>query len=206
MSERYIVGLDIGQMTDFTAICVLHEQPGTQPAYHCIHLERVPFGTSYPVVVSRVAEIMQTPLLRYAPVIVDATGVGRALLDMLSRAGVRATAVTITGGDSVTREGDAFRVPKRDLVSVVQVLLQSHRLLIAEVLAEAEALVKELLNFQVRITLAGHDQYGAWREGTHDDLVLAVALACWYGETHPVHRFEFTSSGPSRWPSGPPLF
>jgi hypothetical protein len=52
----------------------------------------------------------------------------------------------------------------------------------------------------------GHDQHGAWREGTHDDLVLAVALACWYGETHPVHRFEFTSSGPSRWPSGPPLF
>jgi hypothetical protein len=23
------------------------------------------------------------------------------------------------------------------------------------------------------------DSYGCWREGAHDDLVLAVALACW---------------------------
>jgi hypothetical protein len=24
-----------------------------------------------------------------------------------------------------------------------------------------------------------HDSYEAWREGDHDDLVLATALACW---------------------------
>jgi hypothetical protein len=28
-------------------------------------------------------------------------------------------------------------------------------------------------------TAAGNTQFGAWREGAHDDLVLAVALACW---------------------------
>ena len=33
--------------------------------------------------------------------------------------------------------------------------------------------------YQVKITLAGHEQYAVWREGTHDDLVFAVALACW---------------------------
>ncbi len=27
-----------------------------------------------------------------------------------------------------------------------------------------------------------HDSYEAWREGDHDDLVLAVAMACWAGE------------------------
>jgi hypothetical protein len=31
----------------------------------------------------------------------------------------------------------------------------------------------------VKITPSGNEQYGAWREGEHDDLVLAVALACW---------------------------
>jgi hypothetical protein len=32
---------------------------------------------------------------------------------------------------------------------------------------------------QVKITLSGHEQYAVWREGTHDGLVFAVALACW---------------------------
>jgi hypothetical protein len=31
----------------------------------------------------------------------------------------------------------------------------------------------------------GHDSYEAWRESIHDDLVLAVSLACWYGENPP---------------------
>jgi hypothetical protein len=34
-----------------------------------------------------------------------------------------------------------------------------------------------MTNFQ-----AGRDSYGAWREGTHDDLLLAVALSCWAAE------------------------
>jgi hypothetical protein len=77
-------------------------------------------------------------------------------------------------------------VPKRDLVSVVQVLLQAERLKIASSLKEASTLTAELLAFKVSINLRGHDSYGndagPWRENPHDDLVLAVALAAWYGE------------------------
>ena len=32
---------------------------------------------------------------------------------------------------------------------------------------------------EVKVSAAGNEQYAAWREGTHDDLVFAVALACW---------------------------
>jgi hypothetical protein len=53
---------------------------------------------------------------------------------------------------------------------------------VAQVLPEAGGLVRELLTFQLKITAAAHDIYGAWRESAHDDLVLAVALACWYWE------------------------
>lgn len=28
-------------------------------------------------------------------------------------------------------------------------------------------------------TKTAHDSYEAWREGDHDDLVIAVAMACW---------------------------
>ena len=31
----------------------------------------------------------------------------------------------------------------------------------------------------VRMTRGGREQFGAWRAGEHDDLVFAVALACW---------------------------
>ena len=45
-----------------------------------------------------------------------------------------------------------------------------------------DTLIQELSNFKVKITTKGNDTYEAWREGQHDDLVLSVALACWYGE------------------------
>jgi hypothetical protein len=36
-----------------------------------------------------------------------------------------------------------------------------------------------MAEMRVKTTPSGNEQYGAWREGEHDDLVLAVALACW---------------------------
>jgi hypothetical protein len=50
----------------------------------------------------------------------------------------------------------------------------------------AQALVGELLAFKATITLSrenGSAPPEPWRERTHDDLVLAVALAAWYGES-----------------------
>ena len=64
-------------------------------------------------------------------------------------------------------------------------MLQNGQLKIAEGLSLRETLVKELLNFRVKINIAtAHDSYEAWREGDHDDLVLSVALACWAGERY----------------------
>ena len=96
----------------------------------------------------------------------------------------RLVPIQITGGNQVTRDGDIWNVPKRDLAGVVQVALQSGRLKIAANLPDAQVLVAELQNFRVKISLAGHDSYGAgageeWRVGAHDDLVLAVAIALW---------------------------
>jgi hypothetical protein len=52
----------------------------------------------------------------------------------------------------------------------------------------AATLVRELQNFQVKITAAANETFGVWRDGQHDDLVLAVALASWWGERNPPHR------------------
>jgi hypothetical protein len=39
-----------------------------------------------------------------------------------------------------------------------------------------------LTTFRVKITPAADEVFGAWREGAHDDLVLAVAIAVWQAE------------------------
>lgn len=223
----YILGGDLGQANDPTALTVLkrtsvdtgrtkeHKRRvstiigeeyadswahGQQPAstvitkvyehhYAARHLERLPIGTPYPAQVARVKELhdrLKADTHTAPLVVVDQTGVGRPVVDMLRAVQLKPIAVTITGGDAVSRDGEDYRVPKRDLVGAVQVLLQSERLKIASSLKEAATLTAELLAFKVSISLKGYDSYGndagPWRENPHDDLVLAVALACWYGE------------------------
>ncbi len=75
-----------------------------------------------------------------------------------------------------------FNVPKRDLVSNLAIIFQDARLKSPRSLAEAPAIIEELQNFKVKFTRAGNDTYEAWRESDHDDLVIATAMACWYGE------------------------
>jgi hypothetical protein len=66
------------------------------------------------------------------------------------------------------------------------VLLAARRLQVAPTPVEAPTLVRELLNFQVKVTRAAHEKFGSRRDGQHDDLVLAVALAVWYAERCPA--------------------
>jgi hypothetical protein len=124
---------------------------------------------------------MDSPQLEgKASLVIDATGVGPAVTDIFTKRGRAFKAVKIHGGDAESRDGSIYRVPKRDLVSALQAALQTGTLKIASSLELAEVLRGELLNFRIKINLAtGHDSYEAWREGDHDDLVLAAALAVW---------------------------
>ena len=149
------------------------------------HLQRFELGTKYTDVVEQVARIVRAGPLRQMPAVllVDKTGVGAAVLDSFTHARIGAVAITLHGGSSVTRDPQraGFRVPKRDLVTVTQVLLQNGRLRVASGLPEAETLKKELLNFRVKIDpRTAHDSYEHWRESEHDDLVLAVSMAAWF--------------------------
>lgn len=149
------------------------------------HLERFPLGTPYPKIVERVGAMLATPPLldRRVAFVVDATGVGAGVVDQFVQAGLSPIPVWITGGDKVNRNAldGSYRVPKRDLVAAVQVLMQSERLKIARKLPEAGTLRQELQNFRVKIDpRTAHDVYLHWREKEHDDLVLATALAVWY--------------------------
>src|SRR6516225_6387046 len=193
MRPDYFLGLDLGQTRDFTALAVLERHPlsnaGTAvepPEYALRHLHRFPLGTPYTQIVPAVAALTRAGPLAESPVVVDQTGVGRAVVDLMRRAVGWVVPVTITGGHAVTMSEDrSFHVPKKELVTCLQVVMQSRRLRIARGLHEAALLVRELQQFQVKITTAANETFGVWREGQHDDLVLAVALACWWAERNP---------------------
>lgn len=190
----YVVGLDIGQMQDYSALSIIERkdiqvvqdgEANTEKHLHLRHLERFPIGTSYPQVVERVAKLMDVPPLKdNCILVIDATGVGRAVVDMFRMAYLKPLAVTITAGNKVAQDGMEFSVPKRDLIGVLEVTMQTGRFKIARELPEAKTLMDELLNFKRKVTLTGHDTYEAWREGQHDDLVLAASLAAWYADLY----------------------
>jgi len=178
-------GVDLGQRHDHTAIAVVERMEFYQayqaPKMHSLllrHVERVPLGTTYPEIVRRLKQLVREA---GCPVAVDATGVGAPVVDMLRGAGLgcEVTAVVMTGGESERRTGAGWCVPKQDLVAGVQVLLEKGELKIARGMREAGTLVRELADVKARIGSVGRVRVGADGAGEHDDLVMAVALACW---------------------------
>ena len=186
IKTQTIVGLDLGQRADFTALAgVERRQVGDQPAGYAVRRLRRWREVPYTTIRDQLAERLPAwGLTVQDRLVVDGTGVGVAVVDIFREAKLPITLadITITAGFTPSRLPGGWHVPKRELVAVVAVLLEQRRIQVAEGLPESITLKSELGNFRTKITAAGNDTYGAWREAEHDDLVLAVALACWYGE------------------------
>src|ERR1051325_7022919 len=95
---NYIVGVDLGQVQDYTALCILEHVwgvdaiewqtltirslPDEKVRYNILHLERIPLGTPYPEQMELIKERIEA-LPDYAKekeiLAVDATGVGKAV-------------------------------------------------------------------------------------------------------------------------------
>jgi len=186
---EYFLGLDLGQVSDPTALAIVERR---ERIYAVRYLHRYERGTPYigtqrnPGIVELVRVLCCRPPIPGSTLVIDQTGVGRPVVDSFRaiRAAVGIVPVTITSGHNARSEPDgSWHTPKKDLAGCVQMLLQSNRLLIAAELQEADILRRELHNFKVKITTAANEVFGTWREGEHDDLVLAVALACWVAES-----------------------
>ena len=196
-NARSVLGVDIGRRRDPSAIAVVEERrvkTGWDAANWAEvfgiktvvrYVERMPLGTSYTKVVERIKTVkemlVETPPIA---VVMDATGVGDAVVEMAHRAeiGCRLAPVTITSGDEVTESDGWWKVPKRELVANLQVMLEERKLRIAGGMAEVSTLVREMQEMRVRVGPSGREQYAARGKGEHDDLVMAVALAAWWLE------------------------
>ena len=181
----FFAGLDLGQRRDHSAIVVVEKIEnrrafmGTEFERIAVRFaERMALGMPYPVVVERVRKIVRSDDLYHGrcSLTVDATGVGAPVVDMLNAAqlGCPVRAVTITGGERAS--GDS--VPKQDLMAELLVLLENGKLAIGN-LREGARLQKELMEVRTHAYPSGRTRLGAEGEGKHDDLVMALALACW---------------------------
>jgi hypothetical protein len=190
-------GVDLGQSVDYTAVVVVEAFPTWRKigreavpdlpitSLVCRKVDRFPLRTSYQDIARIIGERIQSELAkkRETFLVLDHTGVGRAAAEMFRDSAP--LLITITGGNEVQPGafGNELRVPKRDLIAAAQVPLQNGTLKIIRdkdkrMAAMTDTLTSELTSFTVKISDNGRDVYNG-REGVHDDLVLACALACW---------------------------
>jgi hypothetical protein len=143
-------------------------------------------GTPYPAIVSAVAEFLRKCIKIRTALVVDATGVGRPVVDQLLQVGVPAVMapVTITAGRRAKETNDGWCVPKKLIIGNLRKLLQERRLRFSGALPEATTLLRELHQQRVIVRSARHEAFGTLNK-EHDDLVLALALAAWWAECQP---------------------
>lgn len=197
--KDYIISISLGQPHERTALGLLEVEPSEDPAEIVCsvrRLTRYDQGAGFPDIIADTIKVAsdakeQLSLTDGPALILEATSVGKPVVDLFNREHDNGAlkvkhfeAMLVSAGDT---EGDEvfdrvryWRIPKRNLASVMQVLLQTSRLKIAPALPEARALVSELQNFRVNINLAASaDMLDPWRTGAQDDLVFCVAAGCW---------------------------
>ena len=192
----WYLGLDAGQRRDHSALAVLclcwtaiGQCPVTyehlfQPHLEIRFLKRFPIGLSYEklyeMLKDRLQELNPALKLRAKQLIIDAGGPGPPLVDRL-RANlskhVTIKPVIITGGKGAnTLTGGYTGVPRRTVVSNLQLLLAAKTLKCDTTLNGWELLKEELLE------LSGNDTHPA-ANTAHDDLAIAAGLAAWAAAT-----------------------
>ena len=128
----------------------------------------MPLRTPYHDVIQRLSNLVsREPLHGNTTMVLDAGGPGYPVLDFIrqARLGPRIVAITITGGESPGYSNGTHTVPKRALVSNLQLALQNRSVAIARSLPLSKTVQKEL-------AVAKPDSHTG-------DLAMAFALAAW---------------------------
>jgi hypothetical protein len=195
------VGVDVGQLADPSAMAVVSSR---NSRIFALRLERLPLRQPYPQQARRLATLVAN-LRRYAiesatrpadrsqpiTVLVDVTGIGRATFDLLEEAittsNTRIFAVTLTAGSERKRNGSELHIPKQDLIDNLRRVMEERRLEVPSSSREFRTLISELRTFLGRKESASTLTTGA-RSGAHDDLVIALSLACYGCNTLTRHN------------------
>jgi hypothetical protein len=190
-SPTFVVAVDLGISRNFTALVLLkrvecqvdetldYRDPARNPVvYHVLHLKRFPLGTESPVIIEFISQLMaRRTLAGRTGLVVDASGIGMPIVKEMRRCGLNPVPITFTPGGRTRRNN----VPKRDLVSGLLLLFQQSRIRIPSNVKLRAELIEEFNNFILKYTQNGNPTFSA-AAGAHDDLIMALSLACYFLE------------------------
>lgn len=181
VKNEYYLGLDLGRKQDHSALIVLER---CQRAINTRYIDATTkweerlsvrfakqwkLGTPYGDVAKEVGNIYRKIEPLGKPVlVVDQTGVGDAVYEMIKDQlrGANLEGVVIN------------QELKRDMYAAMETNLEQGKLQIAFDCLAVKELKQELLTVEIRRVGYGY-KFGAFEKDAHDDLVMALALACW---------------------------
>ncbi len=192
----FLVGLSVGQGSQPSGVAVLErlkpECPGGSRSFACRYLRRwLSPVTGYPVLLSDLTDIFRDEPLRGSDLVVEAGPGIKAVKAFLRKnrlpAHIRPVEVRVSAEDECV--DGLWKVTKASLIETTRQILQEDRLVFdermpPEVMAttpSAQTIYHALATYPYNKTPAANDAFAS-RENTDDDLVLAVTLACWFGE------------------------
>ena len=186
-SGHHIISVSLGGPTKPSGLAVIEPRSkywypkgneselGFENHFDVVWLQRFPAGEAYPYIVSAVREVAsQRRLARDSTLLVDITNTGTAPLGLFDNQGLYPETFRVTDTGQSARQTDGTQVlASSDMISAGHVALQTDRLHAAKTLDLASSVITDLQAFDP----------DASDKGRPVDLVFAVAMAVWWGET-----------------------
>jgi hypothetical protein len=110
--------------------------------------------------------------------VADASGVGKAMVDILETVGLHTTRVTITSSGGEAKGDGTYTVSKTDLMAALMASFAQREIKLSPKLPDYVEIMKQLRAMQASFTVAGAMTFNG-ASGTHDDFCTAIALALW---------------------------
>jgi len=191
--KRYILGVDLGQSNDYTVLSILESSFGVDDklVYDLVYLRRFALKKSYLSIIDEVIGVIEKyNIMGCYSMAIDYTGVGHPVYDCFVSKGLNPLGITITAGNSVNRQTQStVTVPKKDIVTYLQIVLQTRRIRISSGLKLLEEMKQEFLSFQFKVGANARASYSA-QSGFHDDIIMSIGLAVWLGEFHTKRKLR----------------
>jgi hypothetical protein len=198
---EFILSQDLGKMRDYHASVltqvVFNHEKDTNRETHWVnrHIDEVPIRPEVHVIwIGRNQDpynklvsdtkirLQDRRLFNNCYHVVDATGVGMPVLEMMREERLSPIGVWITGGVATNNTNYGYTVPKSELISSLQMALSTEQLKFSDQLDSelVSQLRHEFQQFTEKKTKMLGTTYEAWREADHDDLVLSLAMNVWW--------------------------